>query len=120
MKTIKVLVWDLDHTLWDGILLEGDAVARHECIAERDAVPQRRQYPDGLTVAGVRANLAQRLDHAVAGVPADVGGMFGDQRRRVVGSSRKRSNGKNEQCRAEREPSAGVAMNTTRPGCAIG
>ncbi len=25
-RTVKVLVWDLDHTLWDGILLEGDDV----------------------------------------------------------------------------------------------
>lgn len=24
MKPIKCVVWDLDHTLWDGILLEGD------------------------------------------------------------------------------------------------
>jgi len=33
-KTIKCVVWDLDHTLWDGILLENEDVRLHENVAE--------------------------------------------------------------------------------------
>ncbi len=33
-KSIKCVVWDLDHTLWDGILLENEDVELHENVAE--------------------------------------------------------------------------------------
>ncbi len=33
-KAIKCVVWDLDHTLWDGILAEGDAVALKPGVVE--------------------------------------------------------------------------------------
>lgn len=33
-KAIKCVVWDLDHTLWDGILLENEDVRLHENVAE--------------------------------------------------------------------------------------
>ena len=33
-KTIKVLVWDLDNTLWNGTLLEGDDVQPREGVVE--------------------------------------------------------------------------------------
>jgi FkbH-like protein len=57
MKTIKVLVWDLDHTLWDGVLLEGDAVrlrpAAAELLRELDA-------------RGVLLSIASKNDHDTA------------------------------------------------------
>lgn len=34
MKEIKCVVWDLDHTLWDGILSEGDPVKLKDGITE--------------------------------------------------------------------------------------
>lgn len=34
LRDIKCVVWDLDHTLWDGILLEGDDVRLRTGIAE--------------------------------------------------------------------------------------
>ena len=33
-KTIKCLVWDLDNTLWDGTLLEGDDVRLREGVVD--------------------------------------------------------------------------------------
>ena len=33
-RTIKVVVWDLDNTLWDGVLLEGDTVRLRPGAAE--------------------------------------------------------------------------------------
>ncbi len=57
MKTIKVLVWDLDHTLWDGVLLEGDAVrlrpAVEDLLRELDA-------------RGILLSIASKNDHDAA------------------------------------------------------
>lgn len=33
-KAVKCVVWDLDHTLWDGVLSEGDAVALKPGVAD--------------------------------------------------------------------------------------
>jgi len=33
-KAIKCVVWDLDHTLWDGVLLEGDRVSLRHNVME--------------------------------------------------------------------------------------
>ena len=33
-KTIKCLVWDLDNTLWDGTLLEGDDIVLREGVVD--------------------------------------------------------------------------------------
>jgi FkbH-like protein len=33
-KTIKCVVWDLDNTIWDGILLEGDRLSLHTSVVE--------------------------------------------------------------------------------------
>jgi FkbH-like protein len=57
MKTIKILVWDLDHTLWDGILLEGDAVRLRPAVA---AVLQ------ALDARGVLLSIASKNDHDAA------------------------------------------------------
>lgn len=34
IKPVKCVVWDLDHTLWDGVLSEGDAIALRPGIPE--------------------------------------------------------------------------------------
>jgi len=40
--TVKCLVWDLDNTLWDGVLLAGDAVSpRPEAVAVLKALDER-------------------------------------------------------------------------------
>ncbi len=56
-KTVKVLVWDLDHTLWQGILLEGDAVALRPGVEELLAVLDRR---------GILHSVASRNDREAA------------------------------------------------------
>ncbi len=56
-KTIKVVVWDLDRTLWDGVLLEGDPVRL------RPAVPAALQTLDA---RGILLSLASRNDHDLA------------------------------------------------------
>jgi FkbH-like protein len=56
-KTIKVVVWDLDRTLWDGVLLEGDTV---------------RVWPPVLPVLqtldsrGILLSIASKNDHDLA------------------------------------------------------
>ncbi len=57
MKTIKVLVWDLDHTLWDGILLEGDAVALRPAVADTLRT---------LDARGILLSIASKNDHDAA------------------------------------------------------
>ncbi len=57
MKTIKVLVWDLDHTLWDGILLEGDAVGLRPAVAE---------ILQTLDARGILLSIASKNDHDAA------------------------------------------------------
>lgn len=56
-KTIKVLVWDLDHTLWDGILLEGDTVHLRPAVAAT-----LRE----LDARGILQSIASRNDPAAA------------------------------------------------------
>jgi FkbH-like protein len=56
-KTVKVLVWDLDNTLWDGILLEGDDVTLRPGVEELLATLDRR---------GILHSVASRNDHDAA------------------------------------------------------
>lgn len=57
MKPVKCLVWDLDHTLWDGILLEDDEVRLRPSVREILRTLDRR---------GVLLSIASRNN------PADV------------------------------------------------
>jgi FkbH-like protein len=53
-KTVKVVVWDLDHTLWDGVLLEGDAVRlRPPVLAALQTLDAR----------GILLSIASKNDH---------------------------------------------------------
>jgi FkbH-like protein len=54
---IKCVVWDLDDTLWDGVLLEGDAVTLRPGITEVLGVLDQR---------GILQSIASRNDHAAA------------------------------------------------------
>jgi methoxymalonate biosynthesis protein len=56
-ETVKCLVWDLDRTLWTGILLEGDEVAVPEPV--RDVVLT-------LDARGILQSVASRNDHEQA------------------------------------------------------
>lgn len=56
-KTVKVLVWDLDNTLWDGTLLEGDDVELRPAVKELLDVLDRR---------GILQSVASRNDHDAA------------------------------------------------------
>jgi len=56
-KTVKVLVWDLDNTLWQGILLEGDAVSLRPGVAELLAT---------LDARGILHSVASRNDAEAA------------------------------------------------------
>ncbi len=56
-KKIKCLVWDLDNTLWEGTLLEGDELKLREGVAELLAELDRR---------GILLSLASRNDSAEA------------------------------------------------------
>jgi len=53
-KTIKCVVWDLDNTLWHGVLLEGD------CIALRDSVVGIIKTLDS---RGILQSVASKNDH---------------------------------------------------------
>ncbi len=56
-KTVKVVVWDLDNTLWDGVLLEGDAVRpRPEVVAALRELDAR----------GILLSIASKNDHDTA------------------------------------------------------
>lgn len=52
--SVKVLVWDLDNTLWDGTLLEGDTVRLHPAAAA--ALP-------ALDARGILLSIASKNDH---------------------------------------------------------
>ena len=54
VKTIKVVVWDLDRTLWDGVLLEGDEVRLRAPV-----VPVLRT----LDARGILLSIASKNDH---------------------------------------------------------
>jgi FkbH-like protein len=56
-KEIKCLVWDLDNTLWNGVLLEGDT------LRLRDGVPEVIRTLDG---RGILQSIASRNDHGKA------------------------------------------------------
>ena len=56
-KVIKVLIWDLDNTLWDGTLLEGDDVR------PRDGVEATLKALDS---RGILHSIASKNDHAAA------------------------------------------------------
>jgi FkbH-like protein len=56
-QSIKCVVWDLDHTVWDGVLLEDDNVSlRAEVLHIIKALDQR----------GILNSVASKNDHAVA------------------------------------------------------
>lgn len=54
---IKCVVWDLDHTLWDGVLLEGDAPA---------LTPQACQAMEELDRRGILQSVASKNDAEAA------------------------------------------------------
>lgn len=56
-KTIKLLVWDLDNTLWQGTLLEGDRVFLRSRIRDTLAALDQR---------GILLSIASRNDHDAA------------------------------------------------------
>jgi FkbH-like protein len=56
-RTVKVLVWDLDNTLWDGVLLEGDAVRLRPPVATALAA---------LDARGILLSIASKNDHETA------------------------------------------------------
>ncbi|HEX2162499.1 MAG TPA: HAD-IIIC family phosphatase [Thermoanaerobaculia bacterium] len=56
-KTIKVLVWDLDNTLWDGTLLEGDRVRLR---------PGARELLETLDRRGILHSIASKNDPEAA------------------------------------------------------
>src|SRR5688572_4650031 len=56
-KTIKLLVWDLDNTLWHGTLLEGDNLRiREGLVTTLEALDQR----------GILHSVASKNDHDLA------------------------------------------------------
>jgi len=56
-KIIKCVVWDLDNTLWNGVLLEGD------CVSLRDSVVGIIETLDG---RGILQSIASKNDHGKA------------------------------------------------------
>ncbi len=56
-KTIKLLIWDLDNTLWDGTLLEGDGVQLRPGIRETVAALDGR---------GILQSIASKNDYDAA------------------------------------------------------
>jgi FkbH-like protein len=54
--SVKLVVWDLDNTLWDGVLVEGDVTLRPEMAAAIRALDER----------GILNSIASRNDRAVA------------------------------------------------------
>ena len=57
MRAVKLLIWDLDHTLWDGILLEDFEVRLR---------PGAREVLEALDRRGILHSIASRNDHAAA------------------------------------------------------
>jgi FkbH-like protein len=56
-QSVKCVVWDLDNTLWDGILLEGDDVSLRDGVVETIEELDRR---------GILNSIASRNDYDVA------------------------------------------------------
>ena len=57
IQNIKCVVWDLDNTLWDGILLEGDDLVLHENISDIISVLDSR---------GILHSIASKNDYETA------------------------------------------------------
>jgi len=57
VKTVKVLVWDLDNTLWKGTLIEGD---------DLEVRPEVRNVLDTLDQRGILHSIASKNDHEMA------------------------------------------------------
>ena len=55
-KTVKCIVWDLDDTIWDGVLLEGAVALRPEAVAAIKALDER----------GILHSIASKNDRALA------------------------------------------------------
>src|SRR5262245_5295950 len=55
-KVIKCVVWDLDDTLWDGTLLEGDVYLREEALHALKVIDSR----------GILQSIASRNDYDTA------------------------------------------------------
>ncbi len=56
-QKLKVVVWDLDHTVWDGVLSEGDSLTLR---------PGVRACIEALDARGVLQSVASRNDHGPA------------------------------------------------------
>lgn len=56
-KTVKCVVWDLDNTLWDGVLLEDERVSLQENV---------REIIDTLDRRGILQSVASKNDHDTA------------------------------------------------------
>nr|QEO74350.1 FkbH like protein [uncultured bacterium] len=56
-RKVKCLVWDLDNTLWDGVLLEDERVTPREGVAE---------IVKALDARGIVQSIASKNDHAAA------------------------------------------------------
>ncbi|MGW8765428.1 HAD-IIIC family phosphatase [Streptomyces sp. NPDC055815] len=56
-KTVKCVVWDLDHTVWDGVLLEDGQVTLRPGVADAIRTLDER---------GILHSIASRNDHAAA------------------------------------------------------
>ena len=56
-KPIKCLIWDLDHTIWDGVLLENESVSLRPRVAE---------IIQTLDSRGILHSIASRNDHGKA------------------------------------------------------
>ncbi|MDB4473546.1 HAD-IIIC family phosphatase [Opitutaceae bacterium] len=57
LPKLKCLIWDLDHTLWHGVLAEGD---------ELQLRPGARELIETLDARGVLQSIASRNDHELA------------------------------------------------------
>lgn len=57
VKEIKCVVWDLDHTVWDGVLLEDGEVPLREGV---------REMMEELDARGILQSIASKNDHAHA------------------------------------------------------
>lgn len=57
MKDVKCVVWDLDHTLWDGVLLEGDQLSLK---------PGIREIISTLDSRGILLSIASKNNHEQA------------------------------------------------------
>src|SRR5690554_3135807 len=57
VRKIKCVIWDLDHTIWEGILMEDSTVRLHDHIVE---------VIETLDQRGILQSIASRNEHDVA------------------------------------------------------